>query len=408
MKKKQISILMATLSLLAAPVGLQAQDAYREARTGTVGIRLDGGASWSFGSSFGNVGANQINLIQPYGGAGVLVNIRPWLRLGADYSYTRMVREQLTPSLQPLTGDGLISGSAAGSVYRDFKTRFHGASFTGEFNLMEIGHPKGLGRFALWFGTGVGCLFSQGNTWTLNVSDEMRSDNWKKTVHFGGVNEPHSYNSVFIPATLTMEYAFLPQVSLTIGGGYRYLPGKADLAPQSQAYAKAGLVFNLTGRRYRSRVSGRAAAAQASAATAPRVVHDTTYVDRVVEKVVEVPAAPAAGTVTDDMLPYVTFERGSARLDEQVNASALSALVSVLEAHPEVKVDVFGWTDHTGGDAINETISADRAAALRDYLLGHGIEASRVGSARGLGKCPLTGEDAFSVMARRAKAVLRK
>lgn len=407
--KNKLPLLVASLLLLLTAGGLRAQSPYRDARTGTVGLRLDGGASWSFGSSFENVGANQANLIQPYGGAGLIVNIRPWVRLGADYSYTRMIREQLYTSLQPLSGTGIISGSTEGAAYRDFKTRFHGASLTGEFDLVELlGRGKGSGRVGLWLGTGVGCLFSQGNIWTLSVSDVMRSDNWTQTVHFGGNNGSHRYNALFIPAALSLEYAFLPQVALSVGGGYRFLPGKQDLAPRHQAYAKVGLVFNLTGKRYRSKQTG-ASKPLATGFTSP--VRDTVYVEKViekpVEKIVEVPVSAAAG-LTNNMLPYVTFERGSSVLDERTNASALSTLVSLLTADPSSRFDILGWTDHTGNDEVNGPLSSARAEALRRYLVGKGIDESRIGSVEGHGKSLLAGEDAFSVIARKAEAVLIK
>ncbi len=391
--KKKTPLLLVFLLLLSTAGGLRAQDPYRDAGTGTVGLRLDGGASWAFGSSFENVGANQVNLLQPYAGAGLLINIKPWVRIGADYSYTRMIREQLFTSLQPETGN----------VYRDFKTRFHGASLTGEFDLVELfGRGTGPGRVGLWLGTGLGVLFSQGNTWNVSVSNEISAD--KQTIRIGGHNEPLGYNAPFIPVTLSLEYAFLPQVALSIGGGYRFLPGKTDLAPRHQAYAKAGLVFNLTGKRYRAK--------QSRPAVDPGYIapiHDTVYVEKTVEKIVEKRVeVPVSATVSDDMLPFVTFERGYSRLDEQVNASALSTLVSVLKANPSVRFDILGWTDHTGTDEINAPLSTRRAEALRDYLVGQGIDASRIVTVVGRGKSLLTGEEAFSVIARKAEAVIVK
>lgn len=391
--KNKLPLLLVLLLLLPAPGGLRAQGPYRDARTGTVGLRLDGGASWAFGSSFENVGANQINLFQPYAGAGLLVNIRPWVRIGADYSYTRMIREQLFTSLSPVTGD----------VYRDFKTRFHGASLTGEFDLVEwLGQGKGPGRVGLWLGTGIGFLFSQGNTWNVSVSNEISAD--KQTIRVGGHNEPHDYNAPFIPVTLSLEYAFLPQVALSVGGGYRFLPGNTELAPRHQAYAKAGLVFNLTGRHYRAK--------QSRPVVDPGYVapiHDTVYVEKIVEKPVEKRVeVPVSAVITDEMLPYVTFERGSATLDTRVNASALSALVSLLKANPSLRFDILGWTDHTGNDGTNGPLSQERAAALRDYLVGQGIDGSRIGSVEGRGKSLLSGEEAFSVIARKTEAVIVK
>ena len=81
---------------------------------------------------------------------------------------------------------------------------------------------------------------------------------------------------------MSLEYAFLPQVALSVGGGYRFLPMKQDLAPKSQAYAKVGLVFNLTGKRYRAK-QARPVADPGYAAP----VHDTVYVEKIVEKPVE-------------------------------------------------------------------------------------------------------------------------
>lgn len=389
--KNKFPLLLVLLLLLSAAGGLRAQDPYRDARTGTVGLRLDGGASWAFGSSFENVGANQINLLQPYAGAGLLVNIKPWVRIGADYSYTRMIREQLFTSLQPQTGN----------VYRDFKTRFHGASLTGEFDLVELlGQGKGPGRFGLWIGTGLGFLFSQGNTWNVSVSNAISVD--KQTIRVGGHNEPHDYNAPFIPVTLSLEYAFLPQVALSIGGGYRFLPGKQDLAPRHQAYAKAGLVFNLTGKRYRAKQARPVVDPDYSAP-----VRDTVYVEKIVEKPVEKRVeVPVSASIADHMLPYVIFERGTATLDMQVNASALSMLVSMLKADPSARFDILGWTDHTGNDGINMPLSRSRAEALRDYLVGQGIDGSRIGSVEGRGKSLLSGDEAFSVIARKAEVVL--
>jgi outer membrane protein OmpA-like peptidoglycan-associated protein len=399
--KNKLPLLLVLLLLLPGAGALYAQGPYREARTGTVGLRLDGGLSWSFGSSFENVGANEINLFQPYGDAGLLFNIKPWFRIGADYSITRMIREQMFTSLSPVTGGGVLPGSAEGVTYRDLKSLFHGASLTGEFNLLDLGKNNNQGRFAMWLGIGAGYLFSRGNIWELSVSDVLRSDNWSQTIQLYGHNTPQPYNAPFIPATLSLEFSFLPQVALSIGGGYRYVISKSDIAPKSQAYAKAGLVFNLTGK-------GKRSEAPALLPVAP-MKPDTVVVEKVVEKAVEkIVEVPAPGMViTDDMLPYVTFDLGSSKLDETVNAYALAMLVSVLKANPSVNFDVFGWTDHSGSDDINDPLSAARANVLRDYLVSQGISASRILSVKGLGKYPVSGEDAFSAKSRRAQAVVR-
>lgn len=397
MNKNKLTMMLTCLLLLVA-VGMQAQGEYRDARNRTLGLRINGGASWSFNSPFENIHADTRNLTQPLTSAGLIYNIRPWVRIGADHSYTTMVREQLLSSLQPIAGENMTAGSEAGTVYRDLKTNFNTASLTGELNLVDLICKKNSGRFSIWLGAGVGYLFAKGNTWSVNISNEMRNDNWTQTVHFGGNNESHSYNALYIPVTLSLEYAVLPNVAISVGGGLNYLPSKKDLAPREMAYAKAGLVFNITGKKYREKYR------KQTIIEAP-AIHDTIVVEKVVEKIVQAPAAKANYDIT---LPYVTFERGSSVLDEMTNASALATLVSVLKADKDVKFDIVGWTDHTGTDAINEPLSQSRAGVLRDYLVSQGIDPSRIGDVIGKGTYPIEGKEAFSVIARRAEAVIKK
>jgi outer membrane protein OmpA-like peptidoglycan-associated protein len=64
----------------------------------------------------------------------------------------------------------------------------------------------------------------------------------------------------------------------------------------------------------------------------------------------------------------------------------LDAVVSILKEHPEIqKVLVEGHTDTQGSAASNKKLSQGRAKAVMDYLIGHGIEASRL-SSKGYGE----------------------
>jgi outer membrane protein OmpA-like peptidoglycan-associated protein len=404
--KKKLSLLAVLLLLMPAAVlsAQQPDSHFKDARTGTIGLRMNGGAMWAFGSPFENVNANEMNLIQPFGEAGLFVNIKPWVRVGADYSYTRMIREQLFTTLEPIIGDGIITSSVGGPVYSDFKSRFHGASLTGEFDLVELlSRGNSSGKVALWLGTGLGYMFANGNTWTMNVANIMRTDN-THTMKFGFNNDPHKYNALFVPARLSLEYAFLPQVALSVGGEYRFLPVKGELNPRHMAIAKVGLVFNLT--------TAKNPASRRHPSPIVEPIRETVYVEqpveKIVEKIVEVPAQTRGVEITDAMLPYVTFVRGSAVLDEDVNAPALAAMLSVLKADPTAKFDILGWTDHKGTDKINDPLSNNRAKALREYLVAHGIDASRIGVVEGHGNYPIAGEARFSVIARRAEVKLKK
>ena len=202
---------------------------------GLVNVRLGGGAAWKFGSGFENIGDNEANVLQPVLGAVVSVNIMPNLRAGLNYDYSRMVREQLNGTLEPIEGN-VLPGSVEGTVYKDFKTRFHAVSATAEYNVLPTG-----GLLSLYLGAGFGCLFAYGNTWALSVRNEMRSDNWTSTVSVNGLNEKHSYAAPFIPASVSLECRILPRTAVCVGGQYRLVLSNNELAPKGQACATLGL-----------------------------------------------------------------------------------------------------------------------------------------------------------------------
>ena len=230
--KKLFVAIMPALLLLLLPASLQAQDA----REGTLGIRLDGGLSWSLGGDFANSGKNALTTIQPQGVVGLYYNFSPRFRMGLDYGYTRMVREQTNSTLKTLS-----DGSVEGEVYRDLKTHFHAAELTGEFNVL------GAGPVSLYLGTGAGCQFALGNTYTIGVKNEVKPGGMGNSIHVTGHNVGHKYAAPYIPVTLSLEFALLPQVAVSVGGGYRLiLAGKNEYSAKSQPFAALGLRFNLS------------------------------------------------------------------------------------------------------------------------------------------------------------------
>jgi outer membrane protein OmpA-like peptidoglycan-associated protein len=79
----------------------------------------------------------------------------------------------------------------------------------------------------------------------------------------------------------------------------------------------------------------------------------------------------------------VEFDLDSATLRAE-SRPVLDEVARTLAAHPDWQVAVEGHTDSTGGAAHNQQLSEARAAAVRDYLAGHGVAAERLTSA-GLG-----------------------
>jgi outer membrane protein OmpA-like peptidoglycan-associated protein len=62
----------------------------------------------------------------------------------------------------------------------------------------------------------------------------------------------------------------------------------------------------------------------------------------------------------------------------------LAKVAGILLAYPGLNIEVGGYTDNVGGDAMNQTLSENRAGSVRDYLVQEGVLANSV-SARGFG-----------------------
>jgi outer membrane protein OmpA-like peptidoglycan-associated protein len=63
----------------------------------------------------------------------------------------------------------------------------------------------------------------------------------------------------------------------------------------------------------------------------------------------------------------------------------LDKLVKLMTTNAKMRIEVGGHTDNVGNDAANQLLSEERANAVRDFLIAHGIEASRV-VAKGYGE----------------------
>ncbi len=133
-------------------------------------------------------------------------------------------------------------------------------------------------------------------------------------------------------------------------------------------------------------------------------VEQPVDVGRIVDEVTKAIGENSACCLED--LPSVYFKRGSTVIDEVKYARELHDILSVLAANPDLKFQIWGYADHTGGEEINDSISYGRAESLRDYLLRNGVAASRIVKIAGMGKDPRKeGETALSEVARSAEIV---
>ena len=62
----------------------------------------------------------------------------------------------------------------------------------------------------------------------------------------------------------------------------------------------------------------------------------------------------------------------------------LAKVAGILLAYPGLNIEVGGYTDNVGGEAMNQTLSENRAGSVRDYLVEEGVSRNSV-SSRGFG-----------------------
>jgi outer membrane protein OmpA-like peptidoglycan-associated protein len=72
----------------------------------------------------------------------------------------------------------------------------------------------------------------------------------------------------------------------------------------------------------------------------------------------------------------VRFDTNKSTLTAAAKAN-LDKLVPVFNQYPDTNIQIYGYTDSTGTPEYNLTLSEQRAASVKAYLVGKGLAASR-------------------------------
>lgn len=73
----------------------------------------------------------------------------------------------------------------------------------------------------------------------------------------------------------------------------------------------------------------------------------------------------------------ISFDTNSYAIKPQLR-NVLDPFASSLQGDPSALITVVGHTDSTGSPAVNNPLSVERAQSVRDYLVGHGVPATRI------------------------------
>ena len=244
-------------------------------RTCTWSLYGEAGATMSHGIGISNVNAAPWTSVSPEIGAGVSFNIRPWIRLGLNYDFSKYARELRFDKLQPLgdsagdgtididgnlsgdivpdidgkpAGDRLLLEKTGGLAYTKMWTQYHATDLTLEFNVMEIWKNRTDKRFNLYAGAGFGWLFARGNTYNIAMGNERWKEKYKETTNIWlkAENTRHNYNTGYVPMLVSAEFDVSPIVTLGLQGNYKRLL-KCDKAPKGIGTVSMVVRLNLLG-----------------------------------------------------------------------------------------------------------------------------------------------------------------
>jgi outer membrane protein OmpA-like peptidoglycan-associated protein len=88
----------------------------------------------------------------------------------------------------------------------------------------------------------------------------------------------------------------------------------------------------------------------------------------------------------------ILFASGKYELSQDANLK-LARLSGVILAHPGLKLKIEGYTDSTGSDSFNLTLSGQRADAVRTFLISQGLQPGDITS-QGMGKADPVADNA--------------
>lgn len=403
MKRYLSIIILALSSCLFAGMGAQERgsSAYR---TATWSLYAEGGATMAHGLGMSSVDAAPGMNIFPEIGAGVSFNIRPWIRLGVNYDFSKYAREQRFSEFQPLeipAGEGTLSEQYGGLVYSKMWTHYHAADLTLEFNIMELWRNRQDRRLNLYAGAGFGWLFASGNTYDISMGHERWSGSYKETINtwLDAVNSRHKYDVGYVPMLLSAEFDVSPVVTVGVQGNYKRL-FSCDNAPKGIGTASVVLRLNIlgsksgyksTGRKLRESELALAAMTVASAAAKADCEASGKAKDEALASAMSENAslkeqvetlgkenAELKARRTNEALEKLTvqFANDSFKLSAAAKAD-LDAFAERMKAFNETELVVVGEASATGASGHNLRLSELRIETVLDYLRKQGVDCSR-------------------------------
>ena len=229
------------------------RDLNSELRHLTWSVYTQGGLSWATGVWYRNLDAKRSYRQSAAAGGGFDLTIRPWVRVGAEYIWSRYRREQRPSALD--------AGSMPVKAYGNYMMNLHNAKLGVGLNLMEMWPERRAQWLNIWAGTGAGYTFGRGNEYGIHFSS-TQTQGGRTTPLTGGAsignddavtitgnvrttNRHERFNTFYIPASLHVEADLGRRLTVGVKGEMDWLLNRGDIAPGRYAFALVTLRYNL-------------------------------------------------------------------------------------------------------------------------------------------------------------------
>ena len=229
------------------------RDLNSELRHRTWSVYTQGGLSWATGVWYRNLDAKRSYRQSAAAGGGFDLTIRPWVRVGAEYIWSRYRREQRLSALD--------AGTMPVKAYGNYMMNLHNAKLGVGLNLMEMWPERRAQWLNIWAGTGAGYTFGRGNEYGIHFSS-TQTQGGRTTPLTGGAsignddavtitgnvrttNRHERFNTFYIPASLHVEADLGRRLTVGLKGEMDWLLNRGDIAPKGYAFALVTLRYNL-------------------------------------------------------------------------------------------------------------------------------------------------------------------
>ncbi len=370
------------------------RDYNRELRTRTWSIYAEGGLSWATDMWYQNLDAKRSYKLAPAVGGGVDFTIRPWVRVGAEYLWSRYRREQRFATLDTRT--------MPVKMYGNYLMNFHNAKLGVGLNLMELWPRRGAQWLNIWAGTGVGYSFAKGNEYGIYISntkteggtttpltDGASISNESSITITGNVrtsNRHEDYNKFYIPASLYIEADVSRQFTVGLKGEMDWLIKRGDIAPKNLIFALATVRYNFVpskAKAIKQRYDGEIATlneqmnalrqeaqAERERADAERARMQQEKAD-LQRRLDDCESSKSAAAVATEVRSshFVQFDHNSSYFSRE-EAEKLKAFAQSAKGH---KLSLVAEASTPGADDYNQTLSERRLANVIKALVAEGF-----------------------------------